>query len=233
MSSGRVVYISYVPQQDDILGLPDCMKDECTFAVTVGGEAHKAGVDGENGSGGTIKPYTEADCVEDSVLEWHRMHGTDINDFDKTAIAHMRELEGEGRCTDPLFWKKIAKVQAVDRAQRDIEDKIVEEKWDKKMVDDGRFVERGGKVLWLRGNGSVGNPVSAVSDTVIVDTGVMKTADAGPCTRVEVSLKTGDIVIELYKSTDIQGILEDLQKKHEFTDKMKKKLETLLLTNKP
>jgi hypothetical protein len=84
-------------------------------------------------------------------------------------------------------------------------------------------VEKGGKMLWIRGG----------SDNVSNIQKSKQSIDTGPSTRVEISLKTGDIVIELYASSNIQELLDGLQKIHGFSDKMKKKLETLCAENKP
>ena len=54
-----------------------------------------------------------------------------------------------------------------------------------------------------------------------------------PITRVEVTLGGKDIVIELTSASDISIMLEDLQKVHGFSEKMKKKLDALLVQNKP
>jgi hypothetical protein len=234
-------YIKYSPP-GDVRYLPQAWAKEEYFEIILSDNRGNDRRDSSESKGVCPVSWSETDMIEKDVIDWYVEHGGEMTDFDREFLARLRKEEAEGVVAVDM--KAIEKTYRVNLARTEMEENEQRELWKQMDATVGRWVPFEGKpggFVWenyKEGEGG-GVPVKkegtkkvAKKKQEVVASATPKPAVL-PITRVEVTLGGKDIVIELTSASDISTMLEDLQKVHGFSEKMKKKLDALLVQNKP
>jgi hypothetical protein len=232
-------YIKYSPP-GDVRYLPQAWAKEEYFEIVLSGNRGNVRGDSSESKGNGPVSWSETDELERDVLDWYVENGGEMTEFDREFIARLRKEEAEGAVAVDM--KAIEKTYRVNLARWEMEENEQRELWKQMDATVGRWVPLGdepGKYVWenyKEGEGG-GVPVKKEVKKKVTkkkqEAVATPTAVVLPITRVEVTLGGKDIVIELTSASDISVILEELQKVHGFSEKMKKKLDALLVQNKP
>ncbi len=232
-------YVKYSPP-GDVRYLPQAWAKEEYFEIVLSDNRGNNGSHTSESKGSDPVPWSETDQLERDVLDWYVENGGEMTEFDREFIARLRKEEAEGAVAVDM--KAIEKTYRVNLVRWEMEENEQRELWKQMDATVGRWVPfegKPGEFVWenyKEGEGG-GVPVKKEGKKKVAKKKQEAVATPEPVvlpiTRVEVTLGGKDIVIELTSASDISVILEDLQKVHGFSEKMKKKLDALLVQNKP
>jgi hypothetical protein len=233
-------YIKYSPP-GDVRYLPQAWAKEEYFQIALSDNRGNVRGDSSESKGCGPVSWSETDELERDVLDWYVENGGEMTEFDREFIARLRKEEAEGVVAVDI--KAIEKTYRVNLVRREMEENEQRELWKQMDATVGRWVPFEGKpggFVWenyKEGEAPTASKTMAKKAPIKKKKAVTATATPEPVvlpiTRVEVTLGGKDIVIELTSASDISAILEELQKVHGFSEKMKKKLDALLVQNKP
>ncbi len=230
-------YIKYSPP-GDVRYLPQAWAKEEYFQIALSDNRGNVGSHTSESKGCGPVSWSETDQLERDVLDWYVENGGEMTEFDRAFLSRLRKEEAEGAVAVDM--KAIEKTYRVNLVRWEMEENEQRELWKQMDATVGRWVPLGdepGKYVWenyKEGEGG-GVPVKKEGKKKVVKKKqeAVSAPVVLPITRVEVTLGGKDIVIELTSTSDISAILEELQKVHGFSEKMKKKLDALLVQNKP
>jgi hypothetical protein len=229
-------YVKYIPL-GDVRYLPQAWAKEEYFQIAISDNRGNDRRDSSESKGVYQVSWSETDELERNVLDWYVENGGEMTEFDRAFLARLRKEEAEGVVAVDM--KAIEKTYRVNLARWEMEENEQRELWKQMDATVGRWVPLGdepGKFVWENyKEGEAPTATKSMARKAPIKKKKVATATAVvlPITRVEVTLGGKDIVIELTSASDISVILEELQKVHGFSEKMKKKLDALLVQNKP